>query len=118
MGPSKIDEIVALWKRDLSSISQTAAEALATPSSNPDQFPDLDIGLQVEQMFLVQRDATKGTGMSGLEYLAAKDDLELNLIDLIKARQQGGEPKEEVHVDENANVLEAGVLAAEMATTE
>jgi len=108
--PSKIDEIVALWKQDLSSISQTAAEGLATPSSNPDQFPDLGIGLQVEQMFLAQRDATKGIGMPGVEYLAAKDDLELNLIDLIKARQVGGETKEEVHADENAD---EAVLGAE-----
>lgn len=92
--PSKIDEIVALWKQDLSTISETAAEALATPSSNPEQFPDLSIGLQVEQMFLQQREATKLTGMPGVNYLSAKDDLELNLIELIKARQGAGETKE------------------------
>ena len=63
---------------------------------------DLDIGLQVEQMFLAQRDATKGTGMSGVDYLTAKDDLELNLIELIKARQGGGEMKEADPVDEVA----------------
>jgi coatomer subunit beta' len=102
--PSKIDEIVALWKQDLSSVSQTAAEALASPSSNPDQFPDLDIGLQVEQMFLAQRDATKGTGMPGVEYLTAKEDLELNLIELIKAqRQEGGETKEADPADDVAD---------------
>merc|ERR1711935_676443 len=98
--PSKIDDIVTLWKQDLSSVSETAAEALATPSSNPNQFPDLDIGLQVEQMFLAQRDATKGIGMSGVEYLTAKDDLDLNLIELIRAQQQGsGETKEPEPVD-------------------
>jgi len=114
--PSKIDEIVALWKQDLSSVSQTAAEALATPSSNPDQFPDLDIGLQVEQMFLAQRDATKGTGMSGVEYLTAKSDLELNLIELIKARQGGGETKEADPEDQNTQeeaAVAAGVAEAE-----
>merc|ERR1711935_752648 len=117
--PSKIDEIVALWKHDLSSVSQTAAEALATPSSNPDQFPDLDIGLQVEQMFLAQRDATKGTGMSGVEYLTAKGDLELNLIELIKARQGGGETKEadpeDLNIQETAEeaAVAAGVAEAE-----
>merc|ERR1712176_721892 len=100
--PSKIDDIVALWKKDLASVSQTAADALATPSSNPGKFPDLAIGLQVEQMFLAQRESTKGTGMPGLEYLTAKDDLELNLIELIKARQGGGETKEEDPVVENA----------------
>jgi coatomer subunit beta' len=88
--PSKIDEIVSLWKNDLSSVSETAAEALAAPKSNPALFPDLSIGLQVEQMFLAQREATKGTGMPATEYPTAKDDLDLNLIQLIKARQGGG----------------------------
>jgi coatomer subunit beta' len=91
--PSKIDEIVALWKKDLSSVSETAAEALAAPSTNPDLFPDLDIGIQVEQMFLAQRAASQGSGMPGSEYPTAKDDLDLNLINLIKQRQgSGGEP--------------------------
>lgn len=117
--PSKIDEIVALWKQDLSSVSQTAAEALATPSSNPDQFPDLDIGLQVEQMFLAQRDATKGTGMPGVEYLTAKEDLELNLIELIKAqRQGGGETKEAEPLDDVADAVIGEVDDAEAAAEE
>merc|ERR1711935_333253 len=92
--PSRIEEIVALWKEDLSTVSETAAEALATPASNPELFADLNIGFQVEQMFLAQRDATKATGMAGVEYMTAKDDLELNLIELIKAQQGGGETKE------------------------
>jgi len=111
--PSKIDEIVALWKTDLSSVSETAAEALATPSVNPEKFPDLDIGLQVEQMFLAQRDATKATGLPGIEYLTAKDDLELNLIELIKARQGGGESKEADPADDDAAAAaEAGAAEA------
>ncbi|KAL3912085.1 MAG: hypothetical protein SGARI_001331, partial [Bacillariaceae sp.] len=88
--PSKIDEIVTLWKGDLATVSETAAEALAAPSTNPDLFPDLDIGLQVEQMFLAQRAASQGAGMPGTEYLTAKDDLDLNLISLIKQRAGGG----------------------------
>jgi len=111
--PSKIDEIVALWKTDLSSVSETAAEALATPSVNPEKFPDLDIGLQVEQMFLAQRDATKATGLPGIEYLTAKDDLELNLVELIKARQGGGESKEADPADDDAAAAaEAGAAEA------
>jgi coatomer subunit beta' len=83
--PSRVDEIVALWKENLSSISESAANALAAPKDNPELFPDMDIALQVEQMFIAQRDATKGTGIPASDYLTAKDDLELNLIDLIKA---------------------------------
>jgi coatomer subunit beta' len=88
--PSKMDEIVALWKTDLASVSETAAQSLATPNQNPELFPDLDIGIQVEQMFLAQRDATKGVGMPAIEYLTAKGDLDLNLIQLIKERTGGG----------------------------
>mmetsp|Transcript_21099 Transcript_21099/g.52325 ORF Transcript_21099/g.52325 Transcript_21099/m.52325 type:complete len:949 (+) Transcript_21099:80-2926(+) len=118
--PSKIDEVVALWKEDLATVSETAAEALATPSSNPEVFPDLDIGLQVEQMFLAQRDASKATGMPGVEYMTAKDDLELNLIELIKARQGGGETKEPEPVDEAVPESSDGdeAVAAAMAAAE
>lgn len=127
--PSKIDDIVALWKTDLSTISETAAEALASPSANPDLFPDMKIALQVEQMFLAQRDAAKGTGMPGVDYMTAKEDLNLNLIELIKAQQGGGagggETKEEEAVamdpaeDEVAlAAAEAELLAAEAAAAE
>jgi coatomer subunit beta' len=117
--PSRMDEVVALWKEDLASVSETAAKALATPSENPDLFPDLDIGIQVEQMFLAQRDATKATGMPASEYLTAKDDLELNLIALIKARQggeDGGEEKTPDPADEPME--EAGDYDAEAAAAE
>jgi hypothetical protein len=51
-------------------------------------------------MFLAQREASKGTGMPGTEYPTAKDDLDLNLIQLIKARQGGGGETKEAEPDE------------------
>jgi coatomer subunit beta' len=116
--PSRVDAIVDLWKEDLSAVSVTAAESLASPSANPDQFPDMNIGLQVQQMFLAQRDATKVAGMPGVEYLTAKDDLELNLIELIKARQGGGETKEEDPVDSGADDAAAAAEAERVAAEE
>jgi coatomer subunit beta' len=88
--PSKVDEIVAKWKADLSSTSESAANALASPMENPDLFPDHGIALKVEEMFLAQRDASKATGIPALDYLTAKDDLELNLVQLLKDRAGGG----------------------------
>jgi coatomer subunit beta' len=93
--PSKIDEIVALWKTDLAKISETAAKALASPSTNPELFPDMSVGLQVEQMFLAQRDSVKGIGLMAGEYPSAKGDLDLNLIALIKSRNGGGDESKE-----------------------
>jgi hypothetical protein len=75
-----------MWKEDYASISETAAKALASPSENPDLFADHDIALQVEQMFMAQRAATAGSGIPASDYKTAKDDLELNLIDLLKQR--------------------------------
>mmetsp|Transcript_13445 Transcript_13445/g.25774 ORF Transcript_13445/g.25774 Transcript_13445/m.25774 type:complete len:943 (-) Transcript_13445:69-2897(-) len=95
--PSRIDDVVAEWKKDLALISETAAKALACPKENKELFPDIDIALQVEQMFLTQRDSTKAAGIPATDYMAAKDDLNLNLIELIKARSRpagaGGEEK-------------------------
>ena len=104
--PSRVDEIVALWKEDLSKISETAAKALASPSENPDLFADHDIALQVEKMFLAQRDATKGSGIPASDYMTAKDDLELNLIDLLKQRGAGAAPPAAHEVD--AMMVDAG----------
>lgn len=128
--PSRVDEIVGMWKEDLSSISETAAKALASPSENPDLFADHDIALQVEQMFMAQRAASSGAGIPASDYMTAKDDLELNLIDLLKQRAAAGAPPaappeadpasteaDAVMVDagEAAAASEAEVLAAEQA---
>ena len=85
--PSRIDEIMALWKEDLASISESAANALACPKDNPDRFADMDIALEVEKMFVAQRDATKATPVPSKDYMTAKDDLDLNLINLIKEKR-------------------------------
>ena len=82
--PSRVEEIVSLWKDDLSKVSETAANALADPASHPELFPDRNVALQVEKMFLAQRNATKATGISSSDYPTAKDDLDLDLIALVK----------------------------------
>jgi len=86
--PSRVEEIVSLWKDDLIKVSETAAKALADPATNPELFPDRDVALQVEQMFIAQREATKATGIAASDYPTAVGDLDLDLIALIKS--QGG----------------------------
>lgn len=53
-------------------------------------------------MFMGQRDATSATGIPATDYLTAKDDLDLNLIELIKTRNAATAPPpaEEKAVDE------------------
>jgi coatomer subunit beta' len=116
--PSRIDEVVTLWKKDLASVSETAAKALATPSENAEMFPDMEIALQVEQMFLSQREASKGTGIPATDYMTAKDDLDLNLIQLIKQRDQPQPSPEEIAAAEAAKQAEAEAAAAAAAAEE
>ncbi len=93
--PSRVDEIVALWKDDLSKVSESAANALVSPSADKSAFPDYDVALTIEKMFISQRAETQKNGVPSMNYPTAKDDLELNLIELIKARAPPPAPEPE-----------------------
>ncbi|KAK9060480.1 hypothetical protein SSX86_021184 [Deinandra increscens subsp. villosa] len=45
--PSKVSEIVALWRKDLNKVNQKAAESLADPEEYPNMFEDWQIALEV-----------------------------------------------------------------------
>lgn len=47
--PSKMSEVVALWRADLKKVNPKAAESLADPAEYPNLFPDLDVALRAEQ---------------------------------------------------------------------
>jgi coatomer subunit beta' len=101
--PSRVNEMVALWKTDLAKISETASKALASPSNHASLFPDFEIALQVETMFIAQRESAKLSGFPSVEYVTAKDDLDLDLISLIKSRS-GNDESSAVVIDDEANV--------------
>lgn len=46
--PSKVSEIVALWREDLSKVNSKAAESLADPEEYPNLFEDWQVALSVE----------------------------------------------------------------------
>ena len=54
--PSKVHEALELWKDDLKHVNEKAADALADPTKYPNLFPDLEVALQVEEMFKKQRE--------------------------------------------------------------
>jgi len=117
--PSRVDEIVSLWKADLAKISESAAQALASPADQSFLFPDFDIAVQVENMFLTKREETKSSGLPSTEYATAKGDLELNLIELIKSQSAPSEPNipvapegGESDPDEQAEAESAAIAAA------
>lgn len=84
--PSKISSVLEIWKADLKTVNEKAAEALADPSKYPNLFPDLDIAVKVEQIFLAARD----NYVSASSYPNAKRDLDLNLIEMVKAQLANG----------------------------
>ena len=47
--PSKVSDVVALWKADLAKVNKKAAEALADPLEFKNLFPDFDLALRAEQ---------------------------------------------------------------------
>ncbi|RID50062.1 hypothetical protein BRARA_H00818 [Brassica rapa] len=46
--PSKVSEIVALWRKDLSKVNSKAAESLADPEEYPNLFEDWQVARSVE----------------------------------------------------------------------
>jgi coatomer subunit beta' len=48
--PSKISEIVGLWKEDLAKVSKVAAQSLSDPTEYPQHFPELSDAVKAEEM--------------------------------------------------------------------
>ncbi|KAL3136098.1 hypothetical protein ABBQ32_007120 [Trebouxia sp. C0010 RCD-2024] len=53
--PSRMTEVVQLWRKELSKINAKAAESLADPAQYANLFPDLDLALKAEQHQKQQR---------------------------------------------------------------
>ena len=47
--PSRMTEVLQLWKSELSAVSKRAASALADPGEHPEGFPDLAFAKEAEQ---------------------------------------------------------------------
>jgi coatomer subunit beta' len=54
--PSKVSEIVSLWRNDLKKVNQKAAEALADPEEYPNLFEDWHLALDAEDKLRRCRD--------------------------------------------------------------
>jgi len=113
--PSRVEEIVEMWRSDLAGTSASVAGALADPTGHPELFPDRDVALEVEKMFFAQRDATSLNKIPASDYTTAKGDLDLDLISLIKARGAVGPPPPEPEAggDEGETKGEDDVAAAQ-----
>lgn len=92
--PSMISSVLELWRADLKQINEKAAEALADPAKYPNLFPDLEWALKVEDIFSKARDAY----VPALSYPTARLELDLDLIEIIKAQKLASPEPEPVAV--------------------
>jgi len=60
--PSHVTRIVKMWKKDLATVSQHAADSLADPEEYEDMFPDFQSALKAEEAFKKARE--QGLGAS------------------------------------------------------
>lgn len=102
--PSKVSEVVELWKNDLKKINQKAAESLADPMEYPNLFPNWDLALKAEKLEQPQR----GGAVAAQRYPEFASSTAVNLVEEMAqlAVQEGeGGPVENGHV-ENEEELE------------
>ncbi|XP_027122661.1 coatomer subunit beta'-1-like [Coffea arabica] len=86
--PSKVSEIVAIWRRDLNKVNQKAAESLADPEEYPNMFDDWQVALAVEGKVA----ETRGNHPPAIEYLNYADRSTISLVEAFRNMQMDDEP--------------------------
>jgi coatomer subunit beta' len=94
--PSKVPEIVTLWKKDLQKVNPKAAESLADPNEYPNLFEDWQIALNVEANVAPKR----GIYAPAKEYIIHAERPNETLVEAFKNMRIH---QEEVLPDENGD---------------
>ncbi|XP_047316950.1 coatomer subunit beta'-2 [Impatiens glandulifera] len=122
--PSKVPEIVAIWRKDLNKINPKAAESLADPEEYPNLFEDWQVALEVE----LKAAETRGTYPPAGEYVNYSGRPHINLVEAFRnmhveedddnelALENGGLDQEEV--EENVDEVEEEVQGGEADTVD
>ncbi|KAJ1429085.1 WD40/YVTN repeat-like-containing domain superfamily [Sesbania bispinosa] len=91
--PSKVSEIVAIWRKDLSKVNPKAAESLADPEEYPNLFEDWQVALAVESK-------AAETSFQNLQIEEGEQPLE-NGDSNHELTEQNGEDYTEEHEEQN-----------------
>ncbi|XP_076911658.1 coatomer subunit beta'-2-like [Bidens hawaiensis] len=81
--PSKVSEIVALWRKDLNKVNQKAAESLADPDEYPNMFEDWQLAVEVE----AHAAETRGHYPPASEYVNHVNRPHITLVETFKNMQ-------------------------------
>ncbi|XP_010487442.1 PREDICTED: coatomer subunit beta'-3-like isoform X2 [Camelina sativa] len=108
--PSKVSEIVALWREDLSKVNSKAAESLADPEEYPNLFEDWQVALSVEG----NTAKTRGVYTAAENYPSHADKSSITLVEAFRNLQveaeeslENGDVDHEV-AEENGHVENEG----------
>ncbi|CAI7868278.1 unnamed protein product, partial [Closterium sp. NIES-53] len=112
--PSKVSEVVELWRTDLKKINAKAAESLADPAEYPNLFPNWALALQAEEQLRSGREAEE----PALRYLELKDSVNSDPVDELRAAAEEAEVEGEVEAEEVEAEVEAEGEAVEEAAEE
>nr|CAB3446075.1 unnamed protein product [Digitaria exilis] len=102
--PSKVPEIVALWKKDLQKVNPKAAESLADPDEYPNLFDDWQIALNVEATVAPKR----GIYPPAEEYLNYAERSNESLVEAFKNMRVHEESLPDDNEDTVDEVVEDG----------
>lgn len=108
--PSRVPEIMPLWKENVKRVSEAAAEALADPSAHPDKFPDFSLGVLAEKYWRAQKPSHEVPAHMYAEMRASfyrdivlevkSGELKVNNADLVEYKAGQQEMNHECEADE------------------
>ncbi|KAJ7951806.1 Coatomer, beta' subunit [Quillaja saponaria] len=81
--PSKVSEILSLWKEDLSKVDPKGAESLADPKEHPDLFGDWEAALSAES----RARETRGVYPPAEEYRNSVNNSRITLVEAFRNMQ-------------------------------
>ncbi|KMZ59957.1 Coatomer subunit beta'-1 [Zostera marina] len=102
--PSKVSQIIEIWRKDLKKINPKAAESLADPLEYPNLFDDWQIGLEVEASVAEKR----SNYPPAEEFLNYIDKSSINLIETFKSMHIREEEDEILENGETTNEVMEG----------
>ncbi|TYJ17985.1 hypothetical protein E1A91_A09G090900v1 [Gossypium mustelinum] len=93
--PSKVSEIVAIWRKDLNKVNPKAAESLSDPEEYPNLFEDWQLALTIES----QVAETRGIYPPAADYLKHADRSHMTLVETFRNMPTEEEPLENGDLD-------------------
>ncbi|OEL22968.1 Coatomer subunit beta'-2 [Dichanthelium oligosanthes] len=114
--PSKVSDIVSIWKKDLQKVNSKAAESLADPAEYPNLFEDWQVALSVEATLASKR----GVYPPAEEYMTCAERTNESLVEAFKSMNveeevpsENGDPSHEVIEDDGVEESQEDAVEVE-----